>query len=172
MKPSSIACFIEYRSKASFFPSVFNEPNSWSVVGFGVAVKAIIDTLGCLPLLLISSSMRSAMLLSSSSRSSDRTYVTDSIITPAVDECASSMITAKVLSFSSFTKSKIFLNLWIVDTIIFVLPFNASAKSLEVQSSSRAFIKPALCSIDNTAFWSCRSTTLRSVIMQIVSNMT
>ena len=182
MKPSSIACFMEYRSKATFFPSSFRQPNSCKVVGFGVAVKAIMETLGCFPLRAISSSMISPIDFSSSDTStgvaslslrlSERAYVTASMAVPAVEEWASSMITAKVLLFSSCTNSWMYMNLWMVVTMIFVLPLRASARSLDVHFSSMTLISPALCSSDSTAFWSWRSTTIRSVMMQTVSKMT
>ena len=161
---------MEYTWNAFRSPLVFNRPKSWMVVGFGVAVNANIETLGCLPLLWISD----AIISSASSRASSpdpRAIVTADISFPAVEECASSMITAKVFSFKFFTQSAMYKNFWIVVAMIFVLLFSAIARSAELHFSSITFIRPDLCSIRMIAFCSCWSTTSRSVTIMMLSKM-
>ena len=62
-------------------------------------------------------------------------------------------------------------NFCIVVAMIFVFPFNALARSSDVHLSSITRISPALCSRLVIAFWSCLSTTTRSVMMTILSKI-
>ena len=140
------------------------------VVGFGVAVKANMETLACLPFRLISLEIISSTSASVSSPEPSA-IVTAAISLPAVEEWASSMMTAKCFSFRPFTLSTIKGNFWMVVAMIFVLPFSAIARSAELHLSSITRIRPALCSMPIMAFWSCRSTTTRSVTMTTLSKM-
>ena len=168
MKPSSIACFMEYRWNASFLPFVLVLPNSLRVVGFGVAVNANTDTFSGLPFLLTSFARMSS---ASTSSPSLKTSVTAFMFLPAVDECASSIITAKCLSLSAFTLPTIYGNFWIVVTTIFVLPSSARPRSADVHFSSITRMNPDLCSNESTACCSWRSTTTLSVQMMILSKI-
>ena len=155
---------------ASRCPFVFNRPNNIKVVGFGVAVKAKMLTLGCLPLRRISSVIMSWTSVKSSSPA-PRLFDTAAMSFPEVLLCASSMITANFLFLSPFTLSTIYGNFWMVVAIIFVLLFNAFARSADEHFSSITRINPALCSIPNKAAWSWRSTTTRSVTTTTLSNI-
>ena len=83
----------------------FTRPKSCNVVGFGVAVNAKIDILACLPCFAISSVIMSSAVFSSIVISPEPSViVTAAISFPAVDECASSIMTANFL-FLRFTTS-------------------------------------------------------------------
>ena len=161
---------MEYTWNASFCPFVFWCPKSWIVVGFGVAVKANIDTLACLPFRLISLEIISSTSASVSSPDPS-VIVIAAISLPAVEECASSMMTANRLFFKLATLSTIYGNFWIVVAIIFVLPFSAIARSADTHLSSITRMSPALCSIPMIAFCSCLSTTTRSVTITTLSKI-
>ena len=113
--------------------------------------------------------------LSSSLSSSlwERTVVIACINVPWVEECASSITTAKVLCLIFPNKScwRIWKNLWIVVTTILVFPLSAEARSEECDLSSMTFTCPALWGIPWIASCSWRSTTIRSVTIRTVSKI-
>ncbi|MFC5123711.1 hypothetical protein ACFPRL_09975 [Pseudoclavibacter helvolus] len=120
MKPSSMACFIEYRSNACFVPLSSGRPNSSIVLPFGVAVNAKneidpVPTRRCITSASTSSASTDASLASASavaapvvfSLATSRRSRADAPFAPAVstclslsaalpdcEECASSAITA------------------------------------------------------------------------------
>ena len=137
-----MACFIEYTWKASFFPCLLSVPNNCIVVGLGVAVKAKTEMFGCFPCLLISSTMASSAVASSSMFGRDNVMVTAAMSLPAVEECASSMMTAKVFFLLLVTFSIANGNFWMVVATILVLLSIALARSVELHLSSITRISP------------------------------
>ena len=135
-------------------------------------------TLDCLPERLISWVNISWRSGSSFSSSADKVWVTANIFLPAVDEWASSMITANFLFFklgpllpASLMMFKTYGNFWMVVTTTLVLLAKALSRSAELQSSSIVWITPSAISIRFIACCNCRSTTTRSVMIMILSKI-
>ena len=81
------------------------------MLGFGVAVNANTDTFSCLPCFAISSTIKSSVVLSSMPISpAPSVIVTAAISFPAVEEWASSMITANFLFLKFATSSTMYGN--------------------------------------------------------------
>ena len=96
MKPSSIACFIEYKSNTF--------PNIWRVLAFGVAVKAKKLAFSGIFLASISSFNLSSISKSLSSLMSivaETAIFKEAAARPLWEEWASSMIIAKFFPFNS-----------------------------------------------------------------------
>jgi hypothetical protein len=178
MKPSSIACRMLYRWNGSNFPSARLLPNSSSVFGFGVAVKAKIERFGSGPRLAISarialsssSSGVSAPASSASACSSEPEASTAFmlfVLSPDCDECASSTISGKRLPGSSPISFAITGNFWSVVTMIVFPASSASFSWREVVSMFST--TPSVCSNWRMVVWSWRSRMRRSVMTMIES---
>ena len=165
--PSLHACFIEYVWNAANLPSGVCTPNVSRVFGFGVAVNANIATFACLPVCLIFSVTASSISSTSTPRLS--AFFTAFRSSPDVEECASSIMTPKLLLFIYPISSAIYGNFWIVVMMIFALLARASLRSADVQPRPSALTNPSQCSRPIIACCSWRSTVLLSVMIMTLS---
>ena len=153
-------------------------PNSSSVLGFGVAVKAKVERLGSRPrfsisarIVLSSSSSGVAAPASSDSAASSEPELSTAlrlfVLSPDCDECASSTISAKRLPGSSPISLAITGNFCSVVTMIVLPDSSASFNWREVVSMFST--TPSVCSNWRIVVWSWRSSTRRSVMTTIES---